>query len=64
MHSYNGLFDLLIQLAMDKDNGLPMDKYVRKHLGRETPAEKIRGRRPSQPNHDQGKGRRGQVKLM
>ena len=41
-----------------------MDRYLRKHLRRETPAEKSpRGRSP-QPHSNPGKGRGGQLKHM
>ena len=44
-HSYDDLVDLLIELAMGRENDSNMDKYLRKHLRRETPAEKAPGGR-------------------
>ena len=42
-HSYDDLIDLLIELAMERENDWYMDKYLRKHLQRGTPAEKSTG---------------------
>ena len=39
-HSYHELVDLLIELAIPRENDSHMDKYLRKHLRREAPAEK------------------------
>ena len=39
-HSYDDLVHLLIELAMERENDSHMDKYLRKNLRRETPAEK------------------------
>ena len=56
--------DLLIKLAMGRENDSYMDEYLRKHLRRETPAEKkLRGRSPH-PHSKPGKGRGGQLKHM
>ena len=41
-HFYDDLVDLLIKLAMERENDSHMDKDLRKHLRRETPAEKSR----------------------
>ena len=41
-----------------------MDKYLRKHLWRQTPAEKSLGGRSPQPHSSPGKGRGGQLKHM
>ena len=58
-HSSDDLIDLLIELAMERENDSHMDKYPRKHLRRETPAKKSpRGRLP-QPHSKPGKGRSG-----
>ena len=63
-HSYHDLVDLLIKLAMVRANDSHMDKYLRKHLRRETPAEKApRGRSP-QPHSHPGHGRGGHLKHM
>ena len=46
-HSYDDLVDLLIQLAIVRENDSHMDKYLRKHLRRDTLAERNpRGRSP------------------
>ena len=45
MHSYDDLADLLIKLAMERENDPHMDKYLRKHMRREFPAEKAPGGR-------------------
>ena len=63
-HSSDELLDLLIELAMEKENDSHMGKYLRKHLQRETPAEKNPRGRSSQPNPNHGKGRGGQLKRM
>ena len=39
-HCYDDLIDLLIEWAMERVNDSHMDKYLRKHLRRETPAQK------------------------
>ena len=39
-HSYDELVDLLFEWAMEGKNDSHMDKYLRKHLRRETPAGK------------------------
>ena len=61
---YDDLVDLLIELAMKRENDSHMDKYPRKHLRRETPAEKSPGGRSPQPHSNLGKGRGGQLKHM
>ena len=49
-HPYDDLVHLLSQLAMERDIESHMDKYLRKILRRETPAEKAPGgRSPSPP---------------
>ena len=63
-HSYDDLVDLLIELAMERENDSHMDKYQRKHLRRETPAEKSHGGRSPQPHSNPGKGHGGQLKHM
>ena len=63
-HSYDDLVDLLIKLAMERENDSHMDRYLCKHLRRETPAEKGRGGRSPQPHSNSGKGRGGQLKHM
>ena len=54
--SYDDLVDLFIELAMDR--------YLRKHLRRETPAEKAPGGRSPQPQSNPGKRRGGHLKHM
>ena len=63
-HYCNDLVDLLIELAMERKNGSHMDKYLRKHLRRETPAEKCPAGRSPQHHSNPGKGRGGQLKYM
>ena len=63
-HSYDDLVDLLIELAMKRENDSHMDKYLRKHLRRETPAEKAPGGRSPQPHSKPGKGGGWQLKHM
>ena len=62
--SYDDLVDLLIQLAMERENDSHMDKYLRKQLRRGTPAEKSPGGRSPQPHSNLGKGRGGHCKRM
>ena len=61
-HSYDEVVDLFIELAMGRENDSHMDKYLRKHLRGETPAEKSPGGRSPQPHSNPGKGRGGQLK--
>ena len=63
-HPYDDLVDLLIELAMERENDSDIDKYPRKHLRRQTPAEKAPGRRSPQSHSTLGKGRGGQLKSM
>ena len=63
-HSYDDLIDLLIELAMERENDSHMDNYVRKHLRRETFADSNLGGRSSQPHFNPGKGRGGQLKHL
>ena len=63
-HSYDDLVELLIELAMGRENDSHMDKYLHKHLRRETPAEKSPEGRSPQPHSNLGKGRGGQLKHL
>ena len=63
-HSYDDLVNLFIELAMERENDSHMEKYLRKHLRRETPAEKSPGGRSPQPHSNPGKGRGVQLKHM
>ena len=63
-HCYDDPVDLLIELAMKRENDSHMDKYLRKNLRRETPAEKSPGGRSPQPHSIPRKGRGGQLKHM
>ena len=63
-HSYDELVDLLIALAMERENDSHMDKYLRKHLQREAPAERPQRGRSPQPHSNPGKGKGGQLKHM
>ena len=62
--SYDDLVELSIEFAMERENDSHMDRYLRKHLRRETPAEKASGGRSPQPHTNPGKGRGGQLKHM
>ena len=64
MHSYDDLVDLLMELAIERENDSGMDKYLHKHLRRDTPAEKAPAGRSPQPHSDPRKGRAGQLKHM
>ena len=55
-HSYDELINLLIELVMERENDSHMDKCLRTHLRRETPAEGNPGGRSSQPNSNPAKG--------
>ena len=61
-NSYDDLMDLLIELAMVRENDSHMDKYLRKYLRRETLAEKNPGGRSSRTHSNPGKGRGGHLK--
>ena len=63
-HSYDDQVDLLIKLAMERENDSHMDKYLRKHVRRETPAEKSPGGRSPQPHSNPWKGRGGKLKHL
>ena len=63
-HSYDDPVGLLMELAMERENDPHMDTYLRKHLRRDTPAEKDPGGRSPQPHCNPGKGRGGQLKDM
>ena len=63
-HSYNSLFDPLIELAMERGNDSHMDKYLHRPLRRETPAEKSPGGWSPQRQSNTGKSRGGQLKHM
>ena len=53
-----------MELAIERENDSHMDKYLRKHLRREAPAEKSLGGRSPQPRSNPGKGRGGQLKYL
>ena len=55
-HSYDDLVDLLIELAVERKNNSHMDKYLLKHLRRETPTEKGPAGGSPQPQPEPGKG--------
>ena len=63
-HSYDDLVDLLIESAMERENDPHLDKYLRKHLQTETPAERRPVGRPPQHHSNPGKGRGEQLKHM
>ena len=59
-HSYNDLVDLLIELALERENDSHMDGFLKKHLGRGgTPTpERGEGKEPKNPtNANQGAGK-------
>ena len=59
-HSYDGLVDLLIELALKRENDSHMEKFLKKHLGRGgTPTpERGEGKGPKNPtNANQGGGK-------
>ena len=63
-HSYDELVDLLMEPAMERENNSHMDKYLRKHLQGEAPAERPQGGRSPQPDSHPGKGKGGELKHM
>ena len=67
-HTYDDLVDLLIELALERENDFHMEKVLKKHLGRGgTPTpERGKGKRPKNPtNANQGSGkRRGKLRVM
>ena len=67
-HSYDELVDLLIQLALERENDSHMEKFLKEHLGRggtSTP-ERGEGKGPENPtNANQGGGKgRGNLRAM
>ena len=67
-HSYDELVDLLIELALERENDSHMEKFLKKHLGRggnPTP-ERGEGKGPKNPtNANQGGGKgRGHLRAM
>ena len=67
-HSHDDLEDLLIQLALERENDSHMEKFLKKHLGRGgTPtSERGEGKWPKSPtNANQGGGKgRGNLRAM
>ena len=67
-HSYEELVDLLIELALERENDSHMEKFFKKHLGRGGTPSPERGERkgPKNPtNANQGGGRgRGNLRAM
>ena len=67
-HSYDELVDLLIELALERENDSHMEKFLKKHLGRGgTPTpERGEGKGPKHPtNTNQGGGKgRGNLRAM
>ena len=67
-HSYDELVDLLIELALERENDSHMEKFLKKHLGRggnPTP-ERVAGKgakNPTNTNQGGGKGR-GNLRAM
>ena len=67
-HSYDDLADLLIELALERENDSHMEKFLKKHLGRGgTPTPECgEGKGPKNPtNANQGGGKgRGNLRAM
>ena len=67
-HTYDDLTDLLIELALERENNSHMGKFLKKHLGRgSTPTPKRgKGKEPKNPtNTNQGGGKgRGNLRAM
>ena len=67
-HSYNDLVNLLIELALERENDSHMEKFLEKHLGRGgTPTPECgEGKGPKNPtNANQGGGKgRGNLRAM
>ena len=67
-HSYDDLVDLLIELALERENDSHMEKFLKKHLGRGgTPTPECgEGKGPKNPtNANQGGGKgRGNLRAM
>ena len=64
-HSYDELVDLLIELALERENDSHMDKFLKKHLGRggnPTP-ERGEGKGPKYPTNANQGGHKGRVNL-
>ena len=64
-HSYDELVDLLIELALERENDPQMEKFLKKHLGRGgTPTpERGEGKRPENPTNANQGGGKGRVNL-
>ena len=62
MHSHDDLINLLIEEAMDRENGSHMDKYLPKQLRKETPPEKSSRGTLRQPHCNRWKDRGGPLK--
>ena len=61
-HSYDDLVDLLIELALERENDSHMEKFLKKHLGRAGNPTPERGegkgaKNPTNANQGGGKGR-------
>ena len=67
-HSYDDLVDLLIQLALERENDSHMEQFLKKHFGRGgTPTPECgKGKGPKNPtNANQGSGKgRGNLRAM
>ena len=67
-HSYDELVDLLIELALERENDFHMEKFLKKHLGRGSTPTPERGKakgpkNPTNTNQGGGKGR-GNLRAM
>ena len=64
-HSYDELVDLLIELALERENDSHMEKFLKKHLGRGgTPTpERGEGKGPKNPTNTNQRGGKGRGNL-
>ena len=64
-HSYDELVDLLIELALERENDSHMEKFLKKHLGRGgTPTpERGEGKGPKNPTNANRRGGKGRGNL-
>ena len=64
-HSYDELVDLLIELALERENDSQMEKFLKEHLGRGgTPTpERGKGEGPKNPTNTNQGGRKGMGSL-
>ena len=56
-HSYDELVDLLIELALERENDSHMEKFLKKHLGRVVPLPPNMAKRRAPKSHQRQPGR-------